>query len=419
MPSPNPRAAPLRPGRQPLAHPEVSKGQPLGCYNRTVTDTQAYERSGVSRLDERPGFRSLIASLAQTFDLRAGAPGHPLVDFGAYATVLDIGGPNALALSTDGIGTKAIVAEMMDRYDTVGIDCVAMNANDILCVGAEPIAMLDYIAVELASDRLLEEIGKGLLEGARQANISIPGGEISQVPEIIRSHRPGHGFDLAGTCVGLVDRDRIIAGQDARPGDAIVGLASTGIHSNGLTLARRALLRADNGQPPLPARPEALVGRAEDDASALDARPPELAGRSIGEELLEPTRIYVNAVMPLLREGAPLKALCHITGDGFLNLSRVTAPVGFEIDALPEPPPVFGLIQRSGGVPIEEMFTVYNMGVGFCIVCAPEAVSRVIQSAADAGVPASPIGRVVEDGSKRVWLRQHGLVGQDGRFTRA
>src|SRR3990172_3652936 len=240
-----------------------------------------YEGSGVAPIDDRPGFKGLLGHLSETLALRPGT-GRPLLGFGHYASVLDIGGPQALAISTDGVGTKAIVAQMMDKYDTIGIDCVAMNANDVICVGAEPIAMLDYIAVEVADDRLLAEIGKGLLEGARQANISIPGGEISQIREIIRSERPGYGFDLVGTCVGLVDKGSIIAGAAVVPGDVIVGLASTGIHSNGLTLARDVLLeRAGLG---------------------LNQHVPEF-GRSVGEELLEPTRIYVRAGMSMLREG--------------------------------------------------------------------------------------------------------------------
>jgi len=147
-----------------------------------------YDDAGVVSVSERPGFRALLAQLRQTFALRAGV-GRSLTDFGHFASVLDLGQPLALAISTDGIGTKAIIAQLVDRYDTVGIDCVAMNVNDVLCVGAEPIAMTDYIAVDVASDRLLEEIGKGLLEGARQANISVPGGEISQMGDVIRSER--------------------------------------------------------------------------------------------------------------------------------------------------------------------------------------------------------------------------------------
>jgi phosphoribosylformylglycinamidine cyclo-ligase len=431
-----------------------------------------YESAGVAALEGRAGFRALLAQLGQTLDLRSpggahGGTGRSLLDFGAYASVLDIGGPMALAISTDGVGTKAIVAQLMDRYDTVGIDCVAMNVNDVLCVGAEPISMVDYIAVEGGSfpegDRLLEELGKGLLEGARQAEISIPGGEISQMKEVISAAAdPGYGFDLAGTCVGLVDRDRIIAGQSVAPGQAIVGLASSGIHSNGLTLAREVLLRggdrrpsaagrqqtADSrpeGAPPrrtgaatgsarprTPRRASVWTGEGPGVRVLLDARPAELGGRTVGEELLEPTRIYVKSVMPMLREARlpdgqelPITALAHITSGGFMNLTRVRprggpsgpVAVGFEITWLPEPPGIFELIRRSGPVSDEEMYRVYNMGIGFCVVCAPEAVSRVIEHAKAAGVEAWEIGRVAEDARGRVWLRERGLVGENGVFS--
>jgi len=358
---------------------------------------KTYEEAGVAPLEGHRGFAGLLGHLEKSFGLRPGA-GRPLLGFGYYASVLDIPGPQALALSTDGIGTKAIVAQLMDRYDTVGIDCVAMNVNDVICVGAEPIAMLDYIAVDVADDRMLDQIGEGLLEGARQANISVPGGEISQIPEIVKAHRPGHGFDLAGTCVGLVDKTRILDGGAVEPGHVIVGLASSGIHSNGLTHARRALL--------------------EDAGFGIGQRLPEL-GRPLGEELLEPTRIYVPAVLPMLQEGLEVSGLCHITGDGFLNLRRVKADVGFEIDYLPEPPAIFGLIKARGAVPDAEMYRVYNMGVGFCVICAPAAVDRVRVHAADAGCDSWVLGRAVADPSKAVHLRPLGLRGADGGFSAA
>jgi phosphoribosylformylglycinamidine cyclo-ligase len=361
------------------------------------TPPSTYETSGVASLEGRRGFLSLLSQLKETFAFRPGT-GRSLLDFGGYASILDIGGPQALAISTDGVGTKAVVAQLMDKYDTVGIDCVAMNANDVLCVGAEPIAMLDYIAVEAAEDRLLEEIGKGLLEGARQANISIPGGEISQIREIIRSERPGYGFDLAGTCVGLVGADAIIAGANAAPGDVIVGLASTGVHSNGLTLAR-----------------DVLLGRA---GLRLDEPLPEF-GRTVGEELLEPTRIYVRPVLEMLRESLGITALCHVTGEGFLNLNRVGAEVGFEIDSLPDPPAIFRVIQEAGPVDVEEMYRVYNMGVGFCVVCRPESAARVREIASAAGCDSWEIGRCIPDVRRRVYLRQHSLVGEAGRFQRS
>ena len=409
-----------------------------------MSEAHTYESSGVAAIEDRAGFRALLAQLGRSFAFRDGASGRSLIDFGGYASILDIGGPQALAISTDGVGTKAIVAQLVDRYDTVGIDCVAMNVNDVLCVGAEPISMVDYIAVEDASDRLLEELGKGLLEGARQARISIPGGEISQIKEIIRAERPGFGFDLAGTCVGLVEKDRIIAGQEVAPGQVIVGLASSGIHSNGLTLARAALgggtLRPDgrpSGREPQGERmgsSDPSIPQGERDYGWLETRPEELAGRTVGEELLEPTRIYVEAVMPVLRERLPVTALAHITSGGFLNLTRVPVTVGFEITGLPEPPGIFELIRRSGPVSDEEMCRVYNMGIGFCVVCEPSAVSRVIEHAESAGVAAWEIGRVVAptggqsadasrkrpDGrpSGRVWLREQGLVGEGGVFVR-
>ena len=353
-----------------------------------------YGDAGVTSVGAQPGFKAMLAQLRQTFTLRP-ATGRPLLEFGHYASVIDIGLPLAIAISTDGIGTKAIVAQLVDRYDTVGIDCVAMNANDVICVGAEPVAMTDYIAVDVASDRLLEEIGKGLLEGARQANIAIPGGEISQIAEIIRSERPGYGFDLVGTCVGVVAPDAVLTGADIAEGDVIIGLASSGIHSNGLSLARRVLFESGFG-------PEQHV--------------PEF-GRTAGEELLEPTRIYIRPVMSMLKGGLPLKGLAHITSDGFLNLARLSSGTGFVIDHLPDTPPIFSMIQRMGPVPPEEMFRVYNMGVGFCVVATPEGADRVIQIARDADYEAWRIGHCVADAEKRVWLKPVGLVGKDGRFA--
>jgi phosphoribosylformylglycinamidine cyclo-ligase len=288
------------------------------------------------------------------------------------------------------------VAEMLDRYDTVGIDCVAMNVNDLLCIGAEPLAMLDYIAVQEADPQMLEAIGKGLYEGARQANISIPGGEIAQVRELIRGVREGRGFDLAGACVGLVPLDRVIVGQDIAAGDVVVGLRSSGIHSNGLTLARdvffnRAKLRPEQHMPEF--------------------------GRSVGEELLEPTRIYVREVLDVLRSGVRVKAMAHITSDGLTNLLGVQAPVGYILDVLPEPHPVFRLLQQLGKVSDEEMFQVYNMGIGFCLVVSPADADRALAILKGHGVEAAVLGRAVADTDRKVRL-PNGLVGQGNDFRR-
>jgi len=347
------------------------------------------------------GLRALLGWVNRTSEFRAtGQPGRKAVEVGFYASVVDIGHGLGLALCTDGVGTKVLVAQMLERYDTIGIDCVAMNVNDAICVGAEPVSFLDYIAVEAASPAVLEAIGRGLYEGARQAGVSIVGGEISQMAAIIRGERPGQGMDLVGMCAGVVPLDRIIVGRDVRPGDAVVGLASSGVHSNGFTLARRALFEAGGLRP--------------------GERVAEL-GTTVGEELLTPTRIYVAPVMDLLRAGAPVRALAHITSDGFLNLARIEARVGFRLDRLPRPQPIFELIARAGGIATAEMHRVFNMGVGFCVIVPPDAsvIAQVEAAARAHGCDAQVIGEVIEDPAKRVYLPQHGLVGEGDTFAPA
>src|SRR3954463_9530450 len=197
----------------------------------------AYARAGVdtSRADQAI---SALVDVLRTID--TGKPSRSVLRSGHYAAVIELGGIG-LALSTDGVGSKVIVAEQLGRYDTVGIDCVAMNVNDLVCVGAEPIALLDYIAVEDADPEVLRQIAVGLKEGAEQAGVEIPGGELAQLPELIRGHPSPHGFDLVGACFGTVALDTIVTGAHAQPGDAVIGLPASGVHSNGLTLARRAL----------------------------------------------------------------------------------------------------------------------------------------------------------------------------------
>src|SRR5262249_32765360 len=199
-----------------------------------------YHRSGV--LDNTQlGLTALVSRLSRTVAFRATGPGQRVVDIGFFASVVQITDTLGLALCTDGVGSKVLVAEMLQRYDTIGIDCVAMNVNDALCVGAEPVSFLDYIAVERATPRILGEVARGLHEGARQAKVAIVGGEIAQIPEIIKGGRPGGGLDLVGMCAGIVPLKGIILGEAVAPGDAIIGVRSSGIHSNGFTLARRAL----------------------------------------------------------------------------------------------------------------------------------------------------------------------------------
>jgi phosphoribosylformylglycinamidine cyclo-ligase len=252
-----------------------------------------------------------------------------------------------IAMSTDGVGTKLLVAEQLERWDTVGIDCVAMNVNDVICVGAQPLAMLDYLAVDRADAAVAGQIGEGLARGAELAGIEIVGGELAQLGELIR------GLDLAGACVGVVELDALITGAAVEPGDPVIGLPSTGLHSNGYTLARSALA----------------------DVSLNDER----LGRPLGEVLLEPTAIYVEPVLELLASSVEVRGLAHITSGGLDNLLRLDAEAGYEIDDPLPIPAVFELIQELGQVPEEEMHQVFNMGCGFCCVVSPGDEAAAIE----------------------------------------
>ena len=257
--------------------------------------SDAYERAGVSQTAADSAVEALLRSL-RAIDL--GRPSRVVPLPGHYASVLRLDDRTGLALSTDTVGTKMVVAERLGRYDTIGIDCVAMNVNDVICVGAEPIAMLDFILTERADPAICEQLGIGLARGAELAGIEIPGGEIAQVADIVTGH------ELGGTCVGLVDLDALVTGAAVEPGDPVIGLPSSGLHSNGYTLARKAL-----------------------DEVPLDD---ERLGRSLGEVLLEPTEIYVRAVLELLRSPVEVRGLVHITGDGLDNLLRLEAEVGYD-----------------------------------------------------------------------------------------
>jgi phosphoribosylformylglycinamidine cyclo-ligase len=354
-----------------------------------------YKQAGVDIERASAGLRGLLRWVMQTQAFRQDM-GAVRLPIGYYANVIDIGHGTGLAISTDGVGSKLLVAQLMDTYDTVGIDCVAMNANDILCVGARPVSLVDYLAVQTPDARLLEALGKGLYEGARQANITIAGGELAQIGEMIRGVREGFGFDLAATCVGTVPLDRILVGQDIREGDVLIGLSSSGIHSNGLTLARRVLFDQAGWR--------------------VEQHIPEL-GRLLGEELLVPTRIYVREISAMLDAQLAIKALLHITGDGLLNLRRIQAEMGFIIEQLPEPQPIFRLIQERGQVSDAEMYQVFNMGIGFCIVTSPEAAEPVKSIACQHGVTAYELGCAVADAQRRIWLTPKCLVSAANAFV--
>ena len=356
----------------------------------------SYQDAGVDTEREEEGLKLLVSRIKKTWPSGEGF-GSVKLDIGFFANVIDLGGIG-LAISADGVGSKVLVAQMMGKYDTVGIDCVAMNVNDILCVGARPVSMVDYIAIQEAKPRLLDEIAIGLCEGAKMANISISGGEIAQLQDIINGQEEGYGFDLAGMAVGTVALDKFIIGKNIDDGDVIIGLESNGIHSNGATLARRTFFQQNNFT-------------IQSEFSELDC--------PLGEELLKPTHIYVKEIMEMLDLGLAIKALVHITSDGFLNLTRGVSAVAYHIEELPPIPPIFELIQKYGRIPDEEMFRVYNMGIGFCILVSPKDADRVISIARSHGKRARRIGYATPDELRRVYVGEKGLVGQGKRFEKA
>ncbi|HEX2052015.1 MAG TPA: phosphoribosylformylglycinamidine cyclo-ligase [Actinomycetota bacterium] len=314
-----------------------------------------------------------------------------LTRFGQYASVLKVSADLAIAISTDGVGSKTIVASALERYDTIGFDCVAMNVNDVVCVGARPVAMVDYLGVHTLDARRTADVLRGLAAAAHDARIAIPGGELAQLPEVIGANGDERAFDLVGACVGVVHPRRVLTGAAVTPGDALVGLESSGIHSNGLTLARRVLLGSG--------------------AFRLDERVAELGG-TVGDALLEPTRIYVRAVVDLLDAGADVRGLVHVTGDGFANLCRLDAPVGFDVDELPPAPPVFELVRRTGGIDDAEMYRVFNMGVGFVVVVPAPDADAVVARLAATGYRARRIGTVTDDRRGEVAIRPAGVAGR-------
>jgi phosphoribosylformylglycinamidine cyclo-ligase len=295
-------------------------------------------------VDQPAADRAVAALVSVLRTIDPGRPSRSVLASGHYAAVLEVAPNLGIAVGTDGVGSKLILAEQTGRYDAVGIDCVAMNVNDVVCVGAEPLALLDYIAVERADPDVLAAIGAGLKAGAEQAGVEIPGGEVAILPELIRGHPSPHGFDLTATCFGTVALDRIVTGERIARGDALIGLPSSGLHSNSYSLARRAL--PDLAEP--------------------------FGDGTVADALLAPTVIYVRAVLDLLRSDIPVHGLAHITGGGLLNLLRLNEAVGFAIeDPLPVPP-IIGLVIERAQVSAHEAWEVFNLGCGLVAIVPDE-----------------------------------------------
>lgn len=289
-----------------------------------------------------------------------------------------------LAACTDGVGTKLMIAFNMGVLNTVGIDLVAMNVNDLICGGAEPLFFLDYLGVGKLDPKKMAEIVSGIVDGCKQSGCSLIGGETAEMPSFYKPEE----FDMAGFAVGVVERSRIIDGSKAKAGDVVIGVASNGVHSNGYGLARRVLLE--------------IAGYK------LTDKPEELEGCSVGEELLKPTRIYVQPILKLLdhyESAMPIKAMAHITGGGLPgNVPRVL-PKGLTVrikrDSWPISP-VFKLIAKKGPVDMGEMFRVFNMGIGYVVIVSPRYARSVMAQLSECGERCHQIGKVVK-GSELQW----------------
>jgi phosphoribosylformylglycinamidine cyclo-ligase len=336
-------------------------------------DGLTYKKAGVD-IDEGDRFINLISPLAkQTFRPEV------ITDIGSFNALfkLDTGKYRqpVLVSGTDGVGTKLKIAFVMDRHDTVGIDLVAMCVNDILTSGAEPLFFLDYFATGRLNPEKAAEVIKGIAEGCKQAGCSLIGGETAEMPGFYSDGE----YDLSGFAVGVVDKDKIINGSDINEGDVLIGLASSGLHSNGYSLVRKLFF----------------------DVKKMDASAyiQEL-GTSLGEELLKPTKIYVKA-FNTIKDKIKVKGMAHITGGGISgNLPRIF-PEGVSAvinERLWTPPPIFHIIKEMGKVPLDDMRMTFNMGIGY-IIAIPEAESKnAISILNTAGLDSFAIGNIEKGG---------------------
>lgn len=297
--------------------------------------------------------------------------------FGHYSGLITIGN-NVLALHTDGVGTKVLVAQQMKCFDTIGIDCIAMNVNDIICTGAQPFAFVDYIGLKKVNDELVKEVMKGLMTGAKAARIAIVGGETSIVPELLAGET-NEIFDLSGTALGMTKNNNLVLGNKIKIGDIILGVESSGLHSNGYTLARKVLSKYSLNEIP------------------------EFITKTVGEELLTPTRIYVQPIMKLLKERKiTIHGIAHITGGSFTKLKRLNNRIRYNLFNLSPPQGIFKQIQKDGRIGLKEMYKTFNMGIGLCIILPKANVDKTISIIEKYKMKVSQIGEVDSKGNGNV-----------------
>ncbi len=303
--------------------------------------------------------------ISSTFKLRQGKEGAPFQIFGHYGGVFKAGNER-LVIHCDGVGTKVLVAQELEKYDTVGIDAIAMNVNDIVCMGAESLVGVDYLALAKEDDLLISEIMKGLVNGAKESDCTIIGGETAIVPDLLKNEKT---FDLTFTVVGRIITEEIITGEQIKDGDILIGLESSGLHSNGYTLARKTL-----------------------------------NSKKWGNKMLIPTRIYIKPLLEMFA-GCDVHGVAHITGGAFSKITRLNKNVGYLFDQMPKPKPIFDALSEKVN-DTRTMYTTFNMGVGMVVVVDAEHGNAIKQIAKKYNIAASVVGRVVKE--KGVWLEKDG-----------
>jgi phosphoribosylformylglycinamidine cyclo-ligase len=334
-----------------------------------------YNKAGVNIKKIRSTQKNIGKMVSESYSFQE--VGKIVSGFGHYSGLINIGN-HVLALHTDGVGTKVLVAQQMKCFDTIGIDCIAMNVNDIICTGAEPFAFVDYIGLKKVNHELVKKIVKGLIAGAKVAKTAIVGGETAVVPEMLAGNNEDM-FDLAGTAIGIIQDKKLILGNNIKIGDIILGLESSGLHSNGYTLARKVLAKY-----PIDEIPEFLT-------------------QSVGEELLIPTKIYVQPVMELIKyRKVTVHGLAHITGGSFTKLKRLNNRVRYNLSNLSPPFGIFKQIQKDGNIDVKEMYRTFNMGIGFCIILPKANIDQTISIMEKNKIKVYQIGEVDSKGNGNV-----------------
>ena len=359
--------------------------------------TTSYAEAGVDEEREQDAFARVMRPWLARTQVRS-----PMVTSitglasGYFATLMHLPPGPPMALTTDGVGTKIMLAEEANRWEPIGVDCVANNVNDLICVGAVPLALLDYIATDRIDEAVLDEVARGLFLGAELAGIAIPGGEIAQIGEMLakstqrRPHaRPGRHRDRrAPAGRGTADGYRqALDGSAVGPGDVVIGLPSSGLHSNGYSLARHALFKKGG--------------------LTLNDQVPG-SGRRLADALLQPTRVYVNAAEALWAAGVTPHGMAHISGGGLLNITRLAANVSYQLDALPAAPEIFALIANAGDIDAATMYATLNMGIGFCIVVGEDDQQTALDALKSAGEDAVRIGTVTARPGRTVEITSGG-----------